>query len=59
MPERRDVNGKIADLVEAGLEAQETEKKRFLDLADRLARSDDPAEQRLLKGELARMTFGD
>jgi hypothetical protein len=47
-----------ADLVEAGLEAQEAEKKRFFDLADRLAGSDDPAEQRLLKDELARMTFG-
>jgi hypothetical protein len=48
----------IADLVEAGLEAQEAEKKHFLELADRLARSDDPDEQRLLKDELARMTFG-
>lgn len=59
MPERRYVNGKIADLVETGLEAQEAEKKRFFDLADRLARSADPAEQRLLRGELARMTLGD
>jgi hypothetical protein len=49
----------IADLVEVGLDAQEAEKKRFIDLADRLAGSDDPGEQRLLKKELARMTFGD
>jgi hypothetical protein len=41
------------------LEAQEAEKKRFFDLADRLARSGDPGEQQLLKDELARMTFGD
>jgi NAD(P)H-dependent FMN reductase len=49
----------IADLVEAGLEAQEAEKRRFFDLTDRLAGADDPGEQRLLKEELARMTFGD
>ena len=49
----------IADLVETGLEAQEAEKRRFFDLADRLTRSDDPEEQGLLKDELARMTFGE
>jgi hypothetical protein len=59
MPQHRDVNGKIADLVEAGLEAKGADKRRFFELGDRFARSDDPAEQRLLKGELARMTFGD
>ncbi len=49
----------IAELVETGLEAQETEKERFFGLADRLTRSNDPDEQKLLKEELARMTFGD
>lgn len=49
----------IAELVETGLEAQEAERQRFLDLADRLTRSDDAAEQKLLKEELARMTFGE
>ena len=49
----------IAELVETGLEAQEAEKQRFLDLADRLTRSDDANEQKLLKEELARMTFGE
>jgi hypothetical protein len=48
----------LVDLVEAGLAARESEKRRFLDLADRLARSDDPAEQARLKEELARLTFG-
>ena len=48
----------LVDLVEAGLAAKEAEKRRFLDLADRLARSDDPAEQARLKKELARLTFG-
>jgi predicted DNA-binding protein len=49
----------IAELVETGLEAQEAEKQRFFDLADRLSRSDDADEQKLLKEELARMTFGE
>ena len=48
----------IADLVESGLEAEEQERRRFLGLADRLARSDDPRERERIKEELARMTFG-
>ncbi|HEX9668275.1 MAG TPA: hypothetical protein VGC93_02215 [Thermoanaerobaculia bacterium] len=35
------------------------ERKRFEELADRLARTSDPEEQRRLKEELARMTFGE
>jgi hypothetical protein len=34
------------------------DKKRFLELVDRLLRSCDPEEQKRLKEELARMTFG-
>jgi hypothetical protein len=49
----------LVDLVEAGLAARESEKARFLELADRLARSGDPAEQKRIKAELARLTFGD
>ena len=49
----------IIDLIESGLEARELEKKRFFQLADRLARSRDADEQRRLKEELARMTFGE
>jgi hypothetical protein len=52
-------NRVIVDLIESGLNAQEQEKKRFLDLADRLARSADAAEQERLKEELARLTFGE
>ncbi|MGE5346229.1 MAG: hypothetical protein ACM3JH_09765 [Acidithiobacillales bacterium] len=48
----------IVELIETGLEAREREKITFYELADRLARSDDPAEQKRLKEELARMTFG-
>ena len=49
----------IADLVETGLEAREQERKRFLELADRLSESSDPHEQQRLKADLARMTFGE
>jgi len=49
----------IVDLIESGLEAKEREKIAFFDLADRLAHSSDRAEQKHLKEELARMTFGE
>jgi len=49
----------VVDLIEAGLESQEQEKRRFFDLAERLARSSNREEQKRLKEELARMTFGE
>ena len=49
----------IVDLIESGLDAREREKQRFLELADRLARSRDQEEQKRLKEELSRMTFGE
>lgn len=49
----------LVELIEPGLEAREQEKKRFLNLADRLTHARDPEEQDRLKEELARMTFGD
>lgn len=49
----------IVDLIESGLDAREQEKRRFFELADRLARSQVPKEQKRLKEELARMTFGE
>jgi hypothetical protein len=52
-------NRVIVGLVESGLDAREREKNRFFELADRLARSRDPEEQKRLKEELARMTFGE
>jgi len=52
-------NRVIVDLIESGLEAQEREKKEFFELADRLAHSSEPSEQKRLKEELARMTFGE
>lgn len=56
---RTSANRVIVDLIETGLEAREREKKTFCELADRLAHSSDASEQRQLKEELARMTFGD
>ena len=48
----------IAELIESGLEAQERERQRFFELADRLTQSTDPEEQQRLKEELALLTFG-
>lgn len=41
------------------VEAQEQERKRFFDLADRLTRTRDLEEQGRLKEDLARTTFGE
>ncbi len=49
----------LLELVLAGLEAREVEKRAFFELAERLSRSRDPEEQARLKAELARATFGD
>jgi predicted DNA-binding protein len=56
---RTSANRVIVDLIEAGLEAKEQEKIAFLGLADRLTQTSDRAEQKRLKEELARMTFGE
>ena len=49
----------IVELIESGIEARQQERKRFLELADRLARSGDVAEQTSLTEELAVLTFGE
>ena len=56
---RTSANRVIVELIESGLEAREREKTRFFDVADRLARSRDAGDQKRLKNELARMTFGE
>ncbi len=56
---RTSANRILVELIESGLEAREKERQRFFELADRLASSGDPEEQRSLKEELARMTFGE
>jgi hypothetical protein len=52
-------NRVIVELIESGIEARQQERKRFIELADRLARSRDTEEQARLKEELAVMTFGE
>ena len=56
---RTSANRILVELIESGLEARDQERNRFLEMADRLARTGDPKEQRHLKEELARMTFGE
>ena len=56
---RLSANRVIIDLIESGLAAKEQERRRFFDLAERLACSRDPEEQGRLKEALARMTFGE
>ena len=49
----------IVELIESGIEARQQERKRFIELADRLARSRDSDERARLKEALAIMTFGE
>jgi hypothetical protein len=56
---RTSANRVLVDLIESGLEARDTEKERFLDLARRFKESSDPSESERLREELARLTFGD
>lgn len=56
---RTSANRVMVELIESGLAARERERRHFLDLADRLARTPDPEEQGRLKEELARLTFGE
>jgi len=49
----------IVDLIESGIEAREQERKRFFELADRLAHSRDAEDRKRIKAELARITFGE
>lgn len=57
--EKRSSSRVIVDLIEAGLDAKEREKRTFYELADRLANSSDASEQKRIKRELARMTYGE
>lgn len=57
--ENRSSSRVLVELIEAGLEAREKEKRTFFELADRLADSSDASEQKRLKRELARLTYGE
>jgi hypothetical protein len=56
---RTSANRILVDLIETGLEAGETEKRRFFDLARRFKESSDPEESERLREDLARMIFGE
>jgi len=56
---RTSANRVLVDLIDAGLQARESERERFFALANELSRSTDAAERQRIKSELARMTFGE
>jgi hypothetical protein len=56
---RTSANRVLVDLIEAGIETGEAEKRRFFDLARRFKESSEPAESERLREELARMIFGE
>jgi len=57
--QKTSANRVLVELIEAGLESREAEKKQFFALADRLTESKDSHERDKIKEELARMTFGE
>ncbi len=57
--QKTSANRVLVELIETGLESKEAEKRRFFKLADQLSTSTDRAEQRRIKEELARLTFGE
>ncbi len=57
--QKTSANRVLVELIETGLESKEAEKHRFFKLADQLSTSTDRAEQRRIKEELARLTFGE
>jgi len=55
---RTSANRVLVELIETGLDSKETEKRKFFELAGQLSSCTDPAEQKRIKKQLARMTFG-
>jgi hypothetical protein len=51
-------NRVLVELIETGIESKESEKSRFIELADQLCATSDPTERKRIKEILARMTFG-
>lgn len=56
---RTSANRVLVDLIEAGLQAKEAEKERFLALARQFKETSDPRESERLREELANMIFGE
>jgi len=56
--QNRSANQVIENLIEAGLEARESEKRRFFEIAEKFRSASAPDEVKAAKAELARMIFG-
>jgi metal-responsive CopG/Arc/MetJ family transcriptional regulator len=56
--QRASTNRVLVDLIEAGIDSRENQRCRFFELTEKLSASSDPDEQRRIKKELARLTFG-
>jgi hypothetical protein len=54
----RSANQVIENLIEAGLQAKESEKQRFFELAEKFRSASSPDDVKAAKDELARMIFG-
>jgi metal-responsive CopG/Arc/MetJ family transcriptional regulator len=52
-------NRVLVELIETGIESKESEKSKFLELADQLTTTADPTKRKRIKEILARMTFGE
>lgn len=57
--QRSSTNHVLVELIETGIDSKETQRRRFFELADGLSASSDPDEQKRIKKELARLTFGE
>ena len=55
---RASANRIMVELIHAGLESKEQERKRFFELSERLPEATDPRERQQIKEELAKMIFG-
>jgi len=56
---RLSANQVLVQLIEAGIDARQREKQRFLALAEELATTKSARRRKTIKQELARLTFGE
>lgn len=56
--QNRSANQVIENLIEAGLQARESEKRRFFELAEKFRSASAPDDIKAAKDGLARMIFG-
>jgi hypothetical protein len=57
--QKTSANRVLVDLIETGLAQKEAERRRFFELAEQLAASEDASERQRLKLRLAALTFGE